>query len=170
MSLSPEERDALRRRADELRTEVSSLTAERDAAFIAQSDSINDAKLVAEVMGLEAQRDAAEKQRDEAVNSTEDAMRIMQEAMEQQELTAARQNAGSSEPALAETNDHEVDVSEIVETKTDPELADVPPSELAAETSTQVDGGVKADPQPEVAETESPSPAKVARKQNGGSR
>lgn len=85
MTLSPEMREQLRRRTEELRTEVSSLTAERDAAFLESSNNQDDAKLIAEVHRLEREAEVARAERDRAVNSTDDAMKIMIEAIEKDE-------------------------------------------------------------------------------------
>lgn len=100
MTLSTEQRQQLLRRSGELRTEVSSLTAERDAALTESSQTVNDAKLIAEVIGLEAQRNAAAAERDRAVNSTESALEIMEAAIADQIRTTALQNAGSSAPTI----------------------------------------------------------------------
>jgi hypothetical protein len=119
MTLNPEQRARLLARANELRTEVSALTSERDAAFAESAAAVADAKLLAEVAGLQRQRDAAAEQRDAAVNSTEDALLLMQEAIETQVETAILQNAGSTEPdraGAAEAAD-KLDVSEAASSK-----------------------------------------------------
>lgn len=74
--LNPEERAALVRKADSLRTEISDLTAERDAARAGNSASVDDVRLIEEVRALDAKREAALKERDEAVSAT-DAINLM---------------------------------------------------------------------------------------------
>jgi len=124
MTLSPEKRAELLRQAGELRTEVSSLTAERDLALEEASQSIHDAKLVAEVMGLARQRDAAEAERDAAVNTTDDALAAMQAAVEAQEAVASLQNAGSSAP------DREAETP--IEIQVEPKEETTPPMDNSA--------------------------------------
>jgi hypothetical protein len=111
MTLSPEMRQQLLARAGELRTEVTSLTAERDAALLENSQSREDAKLIAEVQALEAQAEEARRQRDLAVNDTDAALAIMQRTLEEQERTATLANAGEAPPALGEVDSKEVDAS-----------------------------------------------------------
>jgi hypothetical protein len=79
--LSPEEREALARRAANLRTEISDLTAERDAARASNAASADDARLIAEVRGLEVKAEQAKAERDQAVGAAE-AIVLMREAME----------------------------------------------------------------------------------------
>lgn len=112
MILDHEQRAALRAMADKLRTEVSSLNAERDAAYAEQSTVADDAKLIAEIKALQTQRDAAQEQRDVAVSNTDSALSVMQAMIEEQMKTTALGNAGSSEPALAESDDKHVDANE----------------------------------------------------------
>ncbi len=103
MTLNPETREQLLRRADELRTEVSSLTAERDAALAAQSDSIADTKLIAEVTRLQREADAAREDRDRAVVGTEEAIRIMEsEVLRQVEAQQVEPAAGAGKLTDAE--------------------------------------------------------------------
>lgn len=116
MILDHEQRAALRAMADKLRTEVSSLNAERDAAYAEQSTVADDAKLIAEIKALQTQRDAAQEQRDVAVSNTDSALSVMQAMIEEQMKTTALGNAGSSEPALAESDDKHVEL------EVDPEL------------------------------------------------
>lgn len=92
MTLSPEMRQQLLARAGELRTEVTSLTAERDAALTDQSQSVEDAKLIAEVQRLEHQAEEARRQRDYAVNNTGAAVEIMERLIQEQ---AARDAASA---------------------------------------------------------------------------
>lgn len=109
MHLSPEDRAALRARANELRTEVSALTAERDAAFAENAQVVEDTKLIAEVAGLERLRDAAEAERNVAVSSTDDALAAMLAAVEREQAkTTALQNAGTSSPDTAPRTDAEL--------------------------------------------------------------
>lgn len=123
MTLNPEQRAQLLARAGQLRTEVSALTSERDAAFQENAAAVNDAKLIAEVVGLERQAEEAKRQRDAAVNSTDDALLIMQQAIERQADIAASQNAGGSEPDRTgqDGEPEKIDVSEATSTKEDAE-------------------------------------------------
>lgn len=88
MALSPEQRQQLLSRADGLRTEVSALEAERDAAVTDKSQEVQDAKLIAEVVNLEARRDVAEQQRDAVSVGTDQALQIMEAAIKAQEEQA----------------------------------------------------------------------------------
>lgn len=90
MTLSTEQRALLLQNANRLREEVSVLTSERDAAYVENAQALEDAKLIAEVVRLERERDDAERLRDAAVNSTEDALAVMQKAIDEQ--VAASQN------------------------------------------------------------------------------
>lgn len=84
MTLSSEQRQLLLAQAGELRADVSSLTAERDAALVEKAQELEDAKLVGEVLRLQRERAEALRQRDIAVNSTAGALDIMQAAIEEQ--------------------------------------------------------------------------------------
>lgn len=95
MALTQEQRSELLRRADELRTEVSSLTAEHDAAVQDKSTDLHDAKLIAEVMNLEVQRDGAAARLEAVTTSSDQAFQIMQAAIERQ---AAEQTSAESTP------------------------------------------------------------------------
>lgn len=86
--MSPEERAALVRHAESLRTEISDLTAERDAARVANATSADDARLIAEVQALSEKRDAAQAERDQAV-SANDAIDIMQKMLADEEAKRA---------------------------------------------------------------------------------
>lgn len=84
MTLSSEQRQELQAKVSELRIEVASLADQREAAFRDQNQSLEDAKLIAEVVRLQKERDEAEALRDQAINSTQDALAIMQQAIETQ--------------------------------------------------------------------------------------
>jgi hypothetical protein len=88
--MSPEERAALVRHAESLRTEISDLTAERDAARAAQSASAEDARLIAEVQALSTKRDEAQAERDQAVSATE-AIDIMKKLLDDEEAKRAEE-------------------------------------------------------------------------------
>lgn len=139
MSLSPEQRAALRHRTEELRTEVSSLTAERDAALTDQSQAIDDAKLLGEVLRLEQERDAAAAQRDAVVGTTTDAMAVMQAAIDAEDQAHPQQ--------VIEIPTVEVVPDEKVEPEPEPVPVDAPvevPAEAPASPSTvakQKNGG-----------------------------
>lgn len=108
MTLSPEMREQLRQKAEELRTEVSSLTAERDAALVDKSNDIADAKLIAEVQRLEQTADAARRDRDQAVNGTDEAMRLMIQAVEDQgKARAEKAEAEKAEAVKVEADSKE---------------------------------------------------------------
>lgn len=159
MTLSPEMRQQLLARAGELRTEVTSLTAERDAALLENSQSREDAKLIAEVQALEAQAAAARQQRDQAVNDTDAALAIMQRTLEEQERTTVLANSGESEPALAEVDAKEVDATEALPTAADTEVAlDKTNSAPAEAVTVSKDEAVAADE------------VRTNAKRNGGSR
>lgn len=85
--MSPEERAALVRMAEGLRTEISDLTAERDAARVNHAASADDARLIAEVKALSDKRDAAQAERDEAVSATE-AIDIMRKLLDEEATKA----------------------------------------------------------------------------------
>jgi uncharacterized protein (UPF0335 family) len=100
MTLSSEQRQQLRAEAERLRTEVSSLVDERDAAFRDQAQDLEDAKLVTEILRLQKQRDEAERLRDAAVGSTGDALAVMQAAIDAQAPPVAPDEKVIEEEAL----------------------------------------------------------------------
>lgn len=127
MALTDAERAALRGRANSLRAEVSSLTDERDMNVNKAAEERRDAKLVSEVVRLEAQVVAAEESRDRAAGSVEDAAALMEAAARQASVVDDTDPTGSSPALPAKTDEPVVDKGELQETKKAPQAVAVEP-------------------------------------------
>lgn len=112
MALSEAERAALIGRANGLRAEVTSLRDERDTHVQDASSERRDAKLLAEVNALEAQRDAAAESRDRAAGSVEDAAALMEAAARQSSVVEDSDPTGSSPANAAKRDEPVVDKGE----------------------------------------------------------
>jgi hypothetical protein len=134
MPLSDAERAALRGRAQSLRAEVSSLTDERDKNVQDAATERRDAKLLAEVVGLEQQRDSAAESRDRAAGSVEDAAALMEAAARQASVVSDTDPTGSS-PALPAKTDEPVVDKAPKESKSAPKAVVVEPVIVGAEGS-----------------------------------
>ncbi len=122
MALTDAERAALRGRAEGLRAEVTSLQDERDKHLSEAATERRDAKLLAEVVRLESQRDAAEESRNRAAGSVEDAAALMEAAARQASVVDDTDPTGSSPAKPAKVDTPVVDKGELQETLPAPEI------------------------------------------------
>lgn len=108
MSLSAEDREAMRQRAAGLRDEVSSLVAAREAAEQGLSQDVEDVRLLAEIQALEAQKLAAKERLDAVTVDADTATQVMEAAAARQLASTADADPTGSSPANAAINNDTV--------------------------------------------------------------